>query len=226
MHLGRDTAITDSRRTRNRLVRVYGRGHLHFITCSCYKRLPLLGTAKARYAFLAALAVVRDQYDFALIGYVAMPEHIHPLLSEPNRGNPSEVMKSLKQRVSRTLRMKRKNVPSQLRLWDEDQGPKHFWQRRFYDFNVWSRKKTHGKLNYIHFNPVKRGLVARPADWRWSSYSFYARGEKGVCVPNPNWIPDRASRTKTTLFPRTARKEKVKTRTLRKDREECGTPRS
>ena len=49
-----------------------------------------------------------------------------------------------------------------------------FWQRRFYDFNVWSHKKRREKLEYMHSNPVKRGLVRRPQDWPWSSYAFYA----------------------------------------------------
>ena len=48
-------------------------------------------------------------------------------------------------------------------------------------------KKKNEKLNYIHFNPVKRGLVTRPADWKWSSYLFYWQGEKRLCSPNPEW---------------------------------------
>jgi putative transposase len=48
------------------------------------------------------------------------------------------------------------------------------WPGRFYDFNVWSHKKKREKLQYMHFNPVKRGLVGDPRDWPWSSYSFYS----------------------------------------------------
>jgi len=40
--------------------------------------------------------------------------------------------------------------------------------RRSYDMNIWSEKKIHEKLNYMHNNPVKRGLVAQPGDWPWS----------------------------------------------------------
>jgi len=63
----------------------------------------------------------------------------------------------------------------------------HFWQRRFYDFNVWSPRKKNEKLNYMHFNPVKRGLVKHPKEWLWSSYRFYWHGEKSLCTPNPGW---------------------------------------
>jgi hypothetical protein len=55
----------------------------------------------------------------------------------------------------------------------------HFWQRRFYDFNVWSEKKFKEKLEYMHANPVKRGLVLHPKDWPWSSWRHYALGEQG-----------------------------------------------
>jgi putative transposase len=175
---------------KNPLKRIYGCGHLHFITCSCYRRTPLLGSAKARDLFLKVLGEVRDRYDFALIGYVVMLEHFHLLMSEPNAGDPSTVMKVLKQRVSRALRRRgKRGGAGQLRLWKEAAIARypHFWQRRFYDFNVWSTKKKNEKLNYMHFNPVKRGLVERPTEWLWSSCRFYAKGERGLCAPNLNW---------------------------------------
>jgi putative transposase len=108
-----------------------------------------------------------------------MHEHFHLLINEPKVGTPSLVLQVLKQRVSRKLRQRRRKrrCSSQLRLWQESSttGLRSFWQRRFYDFNVWSRKKKIEKLNYMHLNPVKRGLVAHPKDWRWSSYASYQR---------------------------------------------------
>ena len=92
---------------KHRLERRYGLGHLHFVTCSCYRRKPLLGTERARSLFLKILAEVRERYDFALIGYVVMPEHIHLLMGESRRGTPTTVMQVLKQRVSRALHGRR-----------------------------------------------------------------------------------------------------------------------
>ena len=89
---------------KHRLERRYGLGHLHFITCSCYRRRPLLGDERARTLFLRILAEVRDRYDFALIGYVVMLEHIHLLMGEPRRGTPTTVMQVLKQRVASPAR--------------------------------------------------------------------------------------------------------------------------
>jgi len=122
-----------------RLRRRYGLGQLHFITCSCYRRMPLLGTERARHLFLKILGEVRERYDFALLGYVVMPEHIHLLISEPNVGNPSVVMQVLKQRVSRAMHRRRRRTRSEQKwLWEEAPVRKYqpFWQRRFYDFNV------------------------------------------------------------------------------------------
>jgi REP-associated tyrosine transposase len=62
-----------------------------------------------------------------------------------------------------------------------------FWQARCCDFNVWSEKKFVEKLRYIHRNPVKRGLMMRPADWRWSSFRHYAVGETGVVEIESQW---------------------------------------
>src|SRR5579863_850222 len=98
------------------LRRRYGLRHLNFITCSCYRRLPLSASARAKNLFVKILGEVRDRYGFALAGYVVMPEHIHLLLSEPAKGSPSSVMQVLKQRVSRRLRQKPRASARQLIL--------------------------------------------------------------------------------------------------------------
>ncbi len=159
------------------LKRYYGQKHLHFITCSCYRRLPLLGSVRARNLFVEILGEVRERYGFALVGYVVMPEHIHLLISEPKKGTPSTVMQVLKQRVSRQLRcgQARHGGSAQLRLrFGGESELRQFWQRRFHDFNVWSEKKRIEKLEYMHLNPVKRKLAEHPKDWLWSSYAAYA----------------------------------------------------
>ena len=196
----------------DKLIRQYGRGHLHFITFSCYRRLPLLRSVRAKNIFVHILSDVRDRYGFFLVGYVVMPEHIHLLISEPAKGTPSAVIQVLKQRVSRRLRRKRQAPTGQLNLkFGEDviswrapnpparrrAGPPNrrragracalprFWQRRFYDFNVWSLKKRVEKLQYMHMNPLKRKLVAHPKDWPWSSFTFYSKLKHGLIRIDP-----------------------------------------
>ncbi len=129
--------------------------------------------------------MVRRRYGFVVVGYVIMPEHVHLLLSEPERKNLSVVMKALKQAVARRVlgAMRRKNS-RQGELFPQTPVPRSFWQARYYDFNVWTAKKLREKLRYIHRNPVTRGLVKLPEQWRWSSFRAYAYREKGLVAVN------------------------------------------
>jgi putative transposase len=166
----------------------YGEGHLHFLTFSCYRRLPLLGTARARNLFVHSLGKIRERCQFLLIGYVVMPNHVHLLISEPVKGTPSTMLKVLKQRVARDLRRKRRRAPTGQLSLPSAPGQselRHFWQPRFHDFNVHSARKRREKLVYMHANPVKRGLAKNPAEWIWSSYLFYAKGEKDLIAIDP-----------------------------------------
>jgi putative transposase len=140
------------------LKRYYGAHDLHFITCSCYRRLPLLGTADRRDLLLNLLEEVRQRHRFVVLGYVVMPEHFHLLINEPQETTPSIVMQGLKQRFAN-------QVLSQSRMAQRSASPLaagEIWQRRSYDFNVWTERKPIEKLGYMHRNPVKRGLVTQP----------------------------------------------------------------
>ena len=170
------------------LHRTYGAHHLHFITCSCYRRLPFLNSAKSRDRFLGILEQTQQRYRFVVVGYVVMPEHVHLLISEPEVGSPSTVMQVLKQRTARALLPKQKRRdPRQHNLFEDEPAHRAFWQARFYDFHVFTSKKRVEKLRYMHRNPVKRGLVKSPEQWRWSSYRFYRLGEAGPVRVNAGW---------------------------------------
>ncbi|WP_050061070.1 REP-associated tyrosine transposase [Silvibacterium bohemicum] len=131
------------------LTRFYGVSDLHFITCSCYHRQPLLGSSASRDLFLRTLEEARIKHQFQVCGYVVMPEHFHLLIGGPADISPSTALQVVKQRFAR----KRHETPG-----TEGQ----VWQRRFYDFNVRTEHKAAEKLHYMHENPVRRGLVHRP----------------------------------------------------------------
>ena len=109
----------------NRLHRYYGAGYSHFITTSCYQRLPLQASRRNRDLFLRVLERVRRRYHFVVVGYVVMPEHVHLLLNEPQRGDPSVVMKALKQGFARCLlgRLRRELDSKQMPLWQTPVEP-------------------------------------------------------------------------------------------------------
>ena len=123
--------------------------------------------------FEDALERVRCRYLFVVAGYVVMPEHVHLLVNEPKRALLSRAVQALKLSVS----MRRRERP--------------FWQAHYYDFNVSSHKKFVEKLRYIHRNPVRRGLVAKPEDWQWSSFRHYQTGMQEPSRSNPSGRPAR-----------------------------------
>ncbi len=168
------------------LKRYYGAGYWHFLTFSCYQRRPLLGEAWRRDLFLAVLEQARRRYKFVVAGYVVMPEHVHLLLSEPERGDPSVVMQVVKQSfVRRLLRgLGNPTHPAQASLRPEPLRAGEVWQRRFYDFMVWTEQNRVEQLRSMHRNPVRRGLVLSPEQWAWSSFRHYAYGEVGAVVVN------------------------------------------
>ena len=182
-----------------RLRRIYGLGYLHFITFGCYHRLPFLATAKRRDLLLRILEQARKRYRFVVVGYVAMPEHVHLLLSEPERGNPGTVIQVLKQGFARAVlrEMRQRSVAAQSSLWESPEPEAHVWQSRFYDFVVYTRKKRTEKLHYMHQNPVKRGLVLEPEQWRWSSFRAYAGDEQGPVLVNEALRAEMKMRGKT-----------------------------
>jgi len=148
------------------LKRIYGHDDLHFLTFSCYRRAPLLSTPIARNLFVSSLSKVRGYYRFSLLVYVVMPEHVHLLVSE-SKQTPSYLVSLLKKYVSMDLK---KDQTKAIRMWE----------RRFYDFNVFTTHRMWQKLNYMHLNPVTRGLVENPREWPWSSFLNYQNQNRGL----------------------------------------------
>src|ERR1700761_9412162 len=130
------------------LERRQGEGEVHFVTFSCFHRCGYFKTPVARDLFEEALARMCHCYQCDVFGYVVMPEHVHLLMSEPGKVLLGGALQALKISVSK----RSKERP--------------FWQARYYDFNVFSWYKRVEKIDYIHWNPVKRGLVEKPEDWR------------------------------------------------------------
>ncbi len=91
------------------LKRYHQTRNLHFITFSCYHRAPLLGTAQARDIFFSRFEQARCSYGFYVVGYVVMPEHVHLLISEPERSKLAVALQMLKQAVSQKLRQGSRN---------------------------------------------------------------------------------------------------------------------
>jgi putative transposase len=159
-------------------------GHFHFVTFSCYRRQPFLSTPEAKETVLRVLEQTREQQGLLIAAYVLMPEHVHLLCNEPAHATLATFLQIFKQLTARELKS-----PDQ----------KQFWQRRYYDFNVSSHEKYVEKIQYIHRNPVQRGLVLKPEKYRWSSYNHYATGEPGAVEIESDWTARRRGCTLPTL---------------------------
>jgi REP-associated tyrosine transposase len=188
------------------LTRFHHSGQSHFVTFCCYHRRLSLTTDASRRIFESGLERVRRNYRLYVYGYVVMPEHVHLLLSEPQprtaplkpkaglNGPPTssqqdtlaDALKSLKQGVARRL------------IGDAE----HFWQKRYYDFNIRNYAQFVEKLGYIHRNPVKAGLCERPEDWDWSSFRHYATGCEGRVEIESEWTARKRERAAGERGPR------------------------
>jgi putative transposase len=186
------------------LTRFHHSGQSHFVTFCCYHRRRLFTTDASRRIFESALERVRRRYRLHVYGYVVMPEHVHLLLSEPQTaplkpkaglngppglGEPqrdtlADALKSLKQGVSRRL------------IGDAE----HFWQKRYYDFNIRNYAQFVEKLRYVHRNPVKAGLCERREDWEWSSFRHYTSGFEGRVEIESEWTARKRERAAGRLW--------------------------
>ena len=144
---------------------------LHFVTFSCFHRLPLLEAAGAREMMESLLEDIRARHQARIYAYVLMPEHVHLLINEPPRILLAQFLKAVKQITSRELRGARER----------------FWQERYYDSNIHGEEARSQVIRYIHRNPVVRALVANPEDWPWSSFRHYATGILGTVEIESQW---------------------------------------
>lgn len=164
--------------------RIYTPGQMQFITASTYRRTPLFLSGGFCRCFAQRLEELRRAEHFRLAGWVLMPDHFHLLIRpEPAQAVPL-IMKALKEETARRiLKILRQNLHhpwccktlARLQLPSTVHHQSHFrlWQRRFYPFNIFTEKKFQEKLDYMHDNPVKAGLVNSPGEWPWSSWRFY-----------------------------------------------------
>jgi REP-associated tyrosine transposase len=168
--------------THRKRVRTYNDpGDAHELTFSCFQRLPLLSKDRSRQWFVDARQSARRELKLSLWAYVIMPEHVHVLLWPQERVyEVKHIRTALKVPVSRkALRHLRRHAPGFLEKLKDVQpnGDVHyrFWQRGGgYDRNVIEPATLQQMIDYIHNNPVRRGLVETATDWVWSSARFYA----------------------------------------------------
>ena len=164
-----------------RRVRFNEPGQPRELTFSCYRRYAFLGRDRTREWFCEALDEARREFAYQLWAYAVMPEHVHLLVYPGDAAERmSAFLQALKEPVARkAIRYLTDHAPQWLPRITVREGQRErrrFWQPGGgYDRNVTSVKALRAMIDYIHANPVRRGLAARPEDWQWSSARWYAR---------------------------------------------------
>jgi REP element-mobilizing transposase RayT len=169
-------------------------GALHFVTGNVLNRTAIFTDPSHCVAFLEELRSLNQEWPSKLIAYVLMPDHFH-LISNPKDGRIKEFIGSLKsvsaRRILRTL--------NQFRFGADSEGH-HVWQQSFKAIPLWSSWMIWQKINYIHANPVKAGLVGSTEEYPWSSFrSFYSRDDATMVVDREwSWDDDAEKLSRAT----------------------------
>jgi len=147
------------------------------INFSCYHRLWLLTSEEIIMPFIDELVKARLRHNINILGYVIMPNHVHLVLHPPDNCDLGRIIGHVKARsagrILKLLRTRKSSVLNRLRVYKKGIPRYAFWQARCYDHNCRRLETVKEKIAYFHLNPVRAGLVANPADWRWSSYRWY-----------------------------------------------------
>ncbi|WP_146398527.1 REP-associated tyrosine transposase [Pseudobythopirellula maris] len=172
-------------------------GHAHELTFSCYHGYAFLQANRVRLWFADSIRNACAELDYRLWAYVFMPNHAHLIVRpDGHEYRVDEFLKAVKQPVSRkALAYLTENNPAWVARLSGKRGSRserHFWQRGGgYDRNVVEPSTLESMIEYIHLNPVRKGLVERAADWEWSSAGWFEGGALNSLPPDPippEWI--------------------------------------
>ncbi|MCF6284553.1 MAG: transposase [Candidatus Hydrogenedentes bacterium] len=159
-------------------------GEAHELTFSCFHRRKFLCKDRTRQYFVQAVRAARRIHQFHLWAYGIMPEHVHMIVFPPEEQyDMGAIQKPIKQSVAgKAINFLKRENPEGLKLLETGltKEPYHFWLAGGgYDRNVITYPTLEHMVNYTHNNPVRRGLVDDPADWKWSSYNEWKNPGSG-----------------------------------------------
>jgi putative transposase len=164
-------------------------GALHFVTGNFLERMPVFTEPACCKAFLSELRALNNKWPSKLIAYVLMPDHFH-LIGNPRDGRIKEFVGALKSLSAKSI----VKVCKQYQFHADADGHQ-VWQESFKATPLWSGWMIWQKINYIHANPVKAGIVKSAKDYRWSSFrSFYSQSDPSLGVDHEWWWSDDAGK--------------------------------
>ncbi len=152
-----------------------------FVTFTCYKRRRFLDHDISKQIVIGVLGSQLAKQKGKCAGFVVMPDHVHAVVWFEEPDQLSLFTKQWKQRssvkIKANLRRKQTGYAAEIDLKDP------VWQPRYHKFIVHSESKMRQKLDYMHGNPVKAGLVGTAEEWKYSSAGYYLQGKSvGVAI--------------------------------------------
>ena len=162
-------------------------GHAHLLTFSCYHRMPLLTNDLWNKWLSRGIDNAVNARGFQLIVFVFMPDHVH-LMVYPGIGryDIGPFLKAIKRPFSFRVKkhLQECESPLQQRLTVHERPGRNvfrFWQKGpGRDRNFVSHEAALKAADYVHNNPVRKGLWASPEEWLWSSWKHYHRPREPV----------------------------------------------
>ena len=154
---------------------------MHFATGNFHDRVPVFTRDDACQAYIDLIANKRQEWPFKLVAYVLMPDHFH-LIVNPRDGRIRELTGALKSLSAQAIVHAVPDLSFKLAQPKPNQSEHQVWQESFKDLALWSDWMIWQKINYIHFNPVKEGLVKSAGDYHWSSFRSFYLHEKDVPI--------------------------------------------
>jgi REP element-mobilizing transposase RayT len=161
-------------------------GALHYVTGNFLDRIPVFHQETCSQSFIDTLATLLNEWPSKLIAYVLVPDHFH-LIVNPRDGRIREFTGKLKSLSGRAITKTARGIDFK----PDSEGSFHVWQESFKAIPLWSAWMIWQKINYIHANPVKAGLVSSAKGYPWSSFqAFHSGHEKPLKVDQDWWWPD------------------------------------
>lgn len=169
-------------------------GHVYYITIVTYGRLPIFTRPSFVIPLIDSLNFYRYKLQFKVIGYVIMPDHVHIIIWPFGTPTISEIMRDFKKFTA--IRLIRQAEAEGLTEWiaafqragdETGRGDNKVWQDSYWDKNIYSEHFLRQKLNYVHRNPVRAGLVEQPEMYPYSSYRNYVSGDQSLIEIDQDW---------------------------------------
>lgn len=146
-----------------------------FLTVVTYGRRPFLASDHGRRLLREAIQAIKSTHSFQFFAIVLLPEHWHCVMTLPSGdSNYSTRMKRIKEAFTKAWLAE---GGSEMRptISQKSRGERGVWQPRFWEHTVRNADDLEACVDYIHWNPVKHGLVRRVRDWPWSSFHRFVR---------------------------------------------------